>query len=261
MKSKNLVRCLLENLINSWPAQYYFFHNGWILRFNDGVTSRANSVIPLNYQGNKTTIAKDIEIVESAYQKYNLPTIFMMHNFHKPSYLKNKLAERGYKEFDYTIGMGGQIKDVINLKVNKTISYSFYDERNMEVSDFLAKYSARPKDQQIIIKGITQRIKIPKKCFILARIQDKIIGTLMGVLNQNGILYLADIVVDPNHRRKGIAISLIYKVIIEWGLPKNANFVWLQVEFVNKNALNLYKKLGLKELYHYYYLKKEFNKF
>ncbi|MFX0037647.1 MAG: GNAT family N-acetyltransferase, partial [Candidatus Hermodarchaeota archaeon] len=75
------------------------------------------------------------------------------------------------------------------------------------------------------------------------------------------ILYLADIVVDPNHRRKGIAISLIYKVIIEWGLPKNANFVWLQVEFVNKNALNLYKKLGLKELYHYYYLKKEFNKF
>ncbi|MFX0020526.1 MAG: GNAT family N-acetyltransferase, partial [Candidatus Hermodarchaeota archaeon] len=73
------------------------------------------------------------------------------------------------------------------------------------------------------------------------------------------ILYLADIVVDPNHRRKGIAISLIYKAIIEWALPQNAKFVWLQVEIVNKNAINLYKKLGLKELYHYHYLKKELN--
>ncbi|MFX1493342.1 MAG: hypothetical protein ACFFBZ_03600, partial [Promethearchaeota archaeon] len=100
MKSKNLVCRLLENLINSWPAQYYFFHNGWILRFNDGVTSRANSVIPLNYYGNKRTIAKDIDIVESAYQKYNLSTVFMMHDFYKPSYLRNKLIERGYKDLD-----------------------------------------------------------------------------------------------------------------------------------------------------------------
>ncbi|MFX1314026.1 MAG: hypothetical protein ACFFHD_15680, partial [Promethearchaeota archaeon] len=95
MRSKNLVRSLQENLINSWPAQYYFFHNGWILRFNDGVTSRANSVIPLNYYGNKTTIYKDIEIVERAYRKYNLPTIFMMHDYYKPSYLRYKLIERG----------------------------------------------------------------------------------------------------------------------------------------------------------------------
>jgi len=257
MKSKNLVRCLQENLINSWPAQYYFFHNGWILRFNDGVTSRANSVIPLNYYGNKTIIYKDIETVERAYQKYNLPTVFMMHDFHKPSYLRNKLIERGYMEFDFTIGMGCHIKDIKSLKVNNIITYSLYNERTTEISDFLAKYSARPKDQQIIIREITQRIKIPKKCFILARHQEKIIGTLMGVLDQKGILYLADIVVDPNHRRKGIAISLFYKATIEWALPKNAKFVWLQVEIVNINAIKLYKKLGLKELYNYHYLKKE----
>jgi GNAT superfamily N-acetyltransferase len=257
MESKNLVRFLQENLINSWPAKYYFFHNGWILRFNNGVTYRANSVIPLNYYGNKTTIYKDIEIVERAYQKYNLPTVFMMHDHYKPSYLKSTLIESEYKEYDFTIGMGGHIKDFTSLKVNKTFSYSFYNERTTENSDFLSKYSARPKDQQIIIKEITQRIKIPKKCFILARYQEKVIGTLMGVLEQNGILYLADIVVDPTHRRKGIAISLCYKAIIDWALPKNAKFVWLQVEIVNKNAINLYKKLGLRELYHYHYLKKQ----
>jgi hypothetical protein len=32
---------------NCWPAKEYFFLNGWILRFTDGATSRANSVIPL----------------------------------------------------------------------------------------------------------------------------------------------------------------------------------------------------------------------
>ena len=257
MKSKNLVRYLQENLINSWPAQHYFFHNGWILRFNDGVTSRANSIIPLDYYGNKTAIAKDIEIAERAYQKYNLPTVFMMHDYYKPNYLKKKLIERGYKEFDFTIGMGSYIKDLTSLKVNKTLSYSLHNERSMVISDFLAKYSARPKNQQIIIKDLTQRINIPEKCFILVSNQDEIIGTLMGVLDQKGCLYLADIVVDPNHRREGIASSLFYKAIIEWALPKNAKFVWLQVEIVNKTAINLYKKLGLKELYHYHYLKKE----
>jgi len=42
MKSSKKIKRFQEFLMNSWPASDYYFLNGWILRFNDGVTSRSN---------------------------------------------------------------------------------------------------------------------------------------------------------------------------------------------------------------------------
>jgi hypothetical protein len=42
------------------------------LRFTEGVTFRANSVIPINYTGNSKFIENDIEMVENAYASFNL---------------------------------------------------------------------------------------------------------------------------------------------------------------------------------------------
>ena len=61
---KNKVRKLQEIFLNSWPAKDYFFLNGWILRFTEGVTWRSNTVIPLNYHGTKKTLGEDIHKVE-----------------------------------------------------------------------------------------------------------------------------------------------------------------------------------------------------
>jgi ribosomal protein S18 acetylase RimI-like enzyme len=259
-KSKKNVREFQRVLLNSWPAKDYFFLNGWILRFNDGVTSRANSVIPLNYNGNRKMINNDIDIVEKAYLRYKLPPIFTMHDYYKPCWLHKELEERGYQPFSYTCTMGAFLHSLVFNTTNEKFSYHFYAERTRDFSIFLAKYSKRSIEEQKILKDLTSRIIIPRKCFIVAKHQEKVIGTLMGVLNPYGYLYLADIVVDPEYRREGIANSMINMAINKWTFQNGVNIIWLQVEVDNTPAINLYRKIGMKKIYNYHYLKKEQNK-
>ncbi|MFX0032789.1 MAG: GNAT family N-acetyltransferase [Candidatus Hodarchaeota archaeon] len=254
MKKRNEIRQLIINLLNSWPAKHYFFYKGWILRFTDGVTSRANSVFPLNYYGSRKTIEYDIDVVEKAYKKYGLPVIYTIYDCHKPNYLSRKLIRRNYRKFDFTISLGGNVNDLNIKHTNDNYEYSFQNERTSKFSEFLSQFSSRSKEQQNIITKITQRIKILKKCFIVVKSQNLVIGTLMGVLDLDGYLYLADIFVSPNYRNQGIAKSMIYKVTNEWVNPKYINMIWLQVEVENENAINFYENIGLKELYSYYYL-------
>ena len=102
MKSKKEIKQFQEFLLNSWPAKHYYFLNGWILRFTNGITSRANSVFPIRYTGTDETLDYDIDIVEKAYKAHNLAAVFTMHEFFEPENLKDKLLARGYETYDHT---------------------------------------------------------------------------------------------------------------------------------------------------------------
>ena len=77
----------------------------------------------------------------------------------------------------------------------------------------------------------------------------------MGVLNPQGFLYIGDVLVHPHFRRKQVATSLLTKLIVDWAIPNDSKYIWLQVENDNFGALNLYKRLGMKKIYNYYYMK------
>ena len=77
----------------------------------------------------------------------------------------------------------------------------------------------------------------------------------MGVLNPQGFLYIGDMLVHPHFRRQKVATSMLIKLIVDWAIPKDSKYIWLQVENDNFGALNLYKRVGLKKLYSYYYMK------
>ncbi len=257
MFSKRKVKQLQEILMNSWPAKHYYFLNGWILRFTEGVTARANSVLPLYYNGDKDTLKKDIKLAEKAYNSYNFPSIFTMHDFFEPNDLKDILIQMDYQQLGCTTNtMVAPIPQLKTGEINDNYTYNFYFNRIKEFSDFLAIFSKRDDEAQQILKELTYRIIIPKKCFIVARDKNKIIGTLMGVLDPREFLYIADVLVHPDYRQNGLATSLFFKVIKDWALPKGAKTVWLQVETDNDKALNLYQKLGMKIAYRYYYLQK-----
>jgi len=251
------VKRFQEFLMNAWPAEQYFFLNGWILRFTKGVTSRANSVIPINYSGNSTLIENDIELVENAYKSYKLPTIFTMPEFFDPKELDGVLRNLGYVEQDRTIALLMQAKNLDIQGINDDVIYETHGERVNEFSSLLAKFTKRDSNQQKIIKEITDRINIPKKCFVIAKWKGEVIGTLMGVLNPHGYFYIADVFVVPEFRRQKIASSMLKTVIKEWAIINGAENIWLQVELQNHNAIKLYEKLGMKEAYSYYYLRKD----
>ena len=256
MLSKVDIKSFQEFLMNAWPAEQYFFLNGWILRFTKGVTYRANSVIPLNYTGKSTLIEKNIEMVENAYSSFTLPTIFTMHEYFEPKELDGVLRSRGYIEQDRTNALLMQVQNLDLKNINNEFNYEIHDERINEFSSLLAKFTKRNRYQQEIIKEITARIIIPKKCFVIAKWRGETIGTLMGVLNPHNYFYIADVFVNPEFRCQKIASSMLKTVIKEWTMPNGAENIWLQVELQNLNAMKLYENLGMKKVYSYYYLRK-----
>jgi ribosomal protein S18 acetylase RimI-like enzyme len=257
MTSAKEVKQFQEFLMNAWPAEQYFFLNGWILRFTKGVTYRANSVIPINYTGNITLIEDDIEMVENAYKTFSLPTIFTMHENFEPKKLDEILRNRGYIEQDRTDALLMQVNNLEINQINKDFSYENYDDRVDDFSSLLTRFTKRDKYQQEIIKEITSRIVVPKKCYIIAKLEGEPIGTLMGVLNSHGYLYIADVFVVPEFRRQKIASSMLKTIIKEWAVSNGAKNIWLQVELQNNDAMKLYENLGMKRIYSYYYLRRD----
>ncbi|TFG23952.1 MAG: GNAT family N-acetyltransferase [Promethearchaeota archaeon] len=257
MTSAKEVKRFQEFLMNAWPAEHYFFLNGWILRFTKGVTYRANSVIPVNYTGTKRSIESDIERAEVAYKSYNLPTIFTMHEYFEPKNLDVMLRDRGYIKQDPTNALLMQANNLDLKEVNSEVNYELFNYRIDDFSSLLAEFTKRDKYQQEIIKEITSRINVPERCFVIAKLEGKTIGTLMGVLNPQGFVYIADVFIVPEFRRQRIASSMLKTVIKEWAIPNGAKYIWLQVELENNIALKLYRNLGMKKVYSYYYLRRD----
>src|SRR5690606_30055125 len=69
-------------------------YDGWLLRFADGYTRRANSVHPL-YAGALPVDAK-IEACERLYRAHGLRTVFKLTEVSQPRGLDEALEARGY---------------------------------------------------------------------------------------------------------------------------------------------------------------------
>ena len=183
-----------------------------------------------------------------------------MHEFHEPKNLNNELLSRGYQSVAETNALGIEIDEIESTTINNDFEYLFFNSRVDEISDFLSKFSRWNVEDQKIIQEINQRIIIPKKCYMLTKYQNKIIGTLLAVLVPKGYLYIGDVFVHPDYRRQKIATSMFNYLVKEWVVHNSVKTVWLQVEADNLNANKLYTKIGMKRIYSYYYMEKDLNK-
>ena len=211
----------------------------------------------IQYTGTQETLDYDIDLVEKAYREHNLDPMYTIPEFHEPFNLQEKLLKRGYYSFDHTNALGIRIEEIQRTGINYGFEYRILDNRIEEISEFIAKFSKRNEDEQKIIQKINQRIIIPKKCYMLTKFKNEIIGTLLAVLVPQGYMYIGDVLVHPDYRRQRVGSSMFFKLIDEWVISKGVNKIWLQVERNNKKALNLYYKIGMRKLYNYFYMKRD----
>ncbi len=73
----------------------------------------------------------------------------------------------------------------------------------------------------------------------------------MGVIEEDK-LGIYNVFVCPSVRGRGYGKEIVKRIMTE-GRRRNVEFAYLQVEKGNENALNLYNKLGFKEIYTYWY--------
>src|ERR1700730_7737001 len=88
--------------LNSWPALQQLLFDGWLLRFAQGYTKRANSVTPL--YPSLLPAEEKIARCEHLYKENQLPAIFRLLSFSGESQqLDQLLAQRGYSVLDRTL--------------------------------------------------------------------------------------------------------------------------------------------------------------
>lgn len=220
-------------------------YDGWILRFADGYTKRANSVNPLYFSS--IDAGEKMHFCEYVYQRRNLPTVFKMTSSAFPGDLDKKLYAKGY-QIDSPTSVQTIDLNVVNLQ------RTFEEELQVDLSDSWLENYCRMNAVPIVHRKTLQKILmniIPSRCFVSIKSNERIVACGLGVL-QSGCVGLFDIVTDKDFRNRGYGQQIV-KSILDWGKQNEAQTGYLQVMLDNIPALNLYSKIGFIEHYQYWY--------
>ncbi len=94
--------------------------------------------------------------------------------------------------------------------------------------------------------SLREEIDNERARFFVAVCDGNVAGYI-GAHNVFGEVYITNVAVFPEYRRKGVAETLIKK-LNDVSFSENAEFVTLEVRESNKGAINLYSKIGFKEV-------------
>jgi len=239
---------------NNWPAKDLILVNGWILRISEGITRRANSVLPLRYKG--TNLDEDIDEVERIYKENKLPIIFQISDYYTPEKLHEHLLERNYKSEAESLFMTLPFEGMKEIVVNSDVSYECHEEQSDEFMEALGKLTKMSEERYEGVKAIINRILVSSRAFFLIRKRNNIIiGFALGVAEM-GKVGIYDLFVGKEYRRTGLAQNLLLEMK-KWGERKGTTEFHLCVQGDNTGAITMYKKVGFKEIFRYRYLVKE----
>jgi N-acetylglutamate synthase len=93
------IRAIEERAFNAWPALRTVIAQGWIFRFSEGFTRRANSVNALAPVG---PFEDTLRMAEALYAKQGLPVVFHLSPL-AGSDVDGVLERAGYRRVDETL--------------------------------------------------------------------------------------------------------------------------------------------------------------
>jgi len=233
-----------EISMNAWPAIQQLFYDGWILRFSNGFTKRANSVNVL-YKSTGDPDQK-IERCASVYKEKKLNVIFRLTPLCQS--LDEKLARLKYRKFETTKVM---VLDLKNIK--QFNSSTKFDFRSQVPSIWIRNYyhiggfdQINKETHQKIIGLVAQRL-------LLAELLDKgqIVSMCMAII-EDQYAGIFDLFTAEEHRNKGLAGELLKNILL-WTQVNEVRYVYLQVVETNEAAIHTYQKFGFRDFYQYWY--------
>lgn len=238
------IKTLEELSLNALPCLQQILYDGWILRFAEGYTKRANSVTPL-YPGSQD-ITQKIERCEKIYHRFKLKPIFRLTN--TAQHLDRALEQLGYLKQDSVSVQAIDItdSDVSNNDLFPTIAY----ELSQEWLDHYVHAVNLPIQHWNTLATMLEIIPNPT-CYAWLKDRQRFCSCGLGVLENNhlGLFFVAT---ANKQRGKGYAFQLI-SAMLDWGKNNGAAKAYVQVETNNQSAINLYNKLGFTEVYQYFY--------
>ncbi|WP_426450753.1 GNAT family N-acetyltransferase [Paenibacillus sp. S-38] len=245
------IRYYEEWAMNAWPCLRTLAVDGWLLRWAEGYTKRANSVQPL-YPAHRP-LGEKIREAEAFYRRLELPVIFKMTAASEPSGLDEELERRGYALVEPV--------SIQTLRLGETdLPQPGHSEMELSpvlteawLSSFLAMNPSHAPHKETIRHLFTGMLA--EGCFAALKVNGETVACGLSVLH-GGVAGLFDIVTGPAYRRRGYGESLILH-LLHWGRERGAHASFLQVLAENEPAVRLYAKLGFTEQFRQWYRVKQ----
>lgn len=237
-----MITFLEELSANALPALQTVLVAGWLARFANGYSGRANSVWPL-YAGTHA-LAEKIAHVEQLYRARGLPPAFKLTAAAQPSGLDEALAAHGYERQKETL--------VQTLTLSEKFTpHGFIAPQLTEnwLTAFAHLSGLAPQNQPILRQMLGNLV--PAAGFALIEKDRQAVACGLGVV-QAGYVGLFDIVTHADFRRQGYGAQVV-SGLLAWAQTHGAHTAYLQVMTNNPAALSLYAQLGFQESYRYWY--------
>ena len=229
-----------------WPAKEIVNYKGWIIHWNDGVTWRANSVLPNEWKSS-VDVEQVVDYVIDLYREKNTPPAFKISPASQPKGLDKLLEKKGFEQHMVTHVQTTLIDEVSCLDPRLPVDLFKVTD---ELLDTLMHESKRETKAIDVRREIIHSIEGDKR---IARVlmHGNIAGIGLGVVEEDW-LGLFSIRTLPEFQRKGVAWSVSCALAM-WGEDHGAKRIFLQVEADNVPALKLYEAMGFQTMYTYWY--------
>jgi N-acetylglutamate synthase len=234
-----------ETCLNAWPALRQVLFDGWVLRFSEGLTRRANSVNPL--KGPRNTGPSLIPACEALYRRRQLPTVFRLPSI-IGSDLDERLGELGYvREGESCVRYG----DLTAVEATSDPGVQLLTRPTRGWFAAMGALQNHTAEQRRTYRRIVGAIAIPT-AFAGVGINGEFVALAYGAIHDRLLCY-ESVITDPRRQRRGYARRVVAS-LAAWAKEQGAEGACLQVEAGNAAALALYDVAGMKtELYRYHY--------
>jgi len=246
MTQIKLTRRIEDASFNAWPALNVLHYDGWLLRFANGYTKRANAVNAL-YEGS-LAVEEKINFCEAIYKQQRLQPVFRLTPLAAPDALDDHLALRSYQLIDRT---SVQLLDLEALEPANSRRAFILPGRGGIESWLRSFHELNPvREDAETHKQMLNRI-VGKICPLVLMVGGEVVACGLGV-HEGEYVGLFDIVTAKEQRRKGLGAE-ITQSLLAWGQDMGAYYAYLQVMEDNIPANHLYAGLGFQEIYRYWY--------
>ncbi|SCY28712.1 GNAT family N-acetyltransferase [Microvirga guangxiensis] len=242
MNDHGLIIGLESRLLNAWPSFDYQAYDGWILRFANGYSKRANSATPLLPHA-----ALDEELLDYMIARFveaNVRPTFRLNGLQAAD-VDERLRLRGFKEIEPTHVLVAPIPQA-DCEPDPEVELAPQASKRW-VREAAASYGGDKSDDETLMK-IVSRIR-QKAAFATLSLDDKPVAWGLGVV-ERGYVGLYDIVVAPDLRGIGLGRRVVSS-LMAWGCGQGAHSAYLQVREENEVAHSLYRALGFEIAYGY----------